>query len=451
MRATMAMQRWQSSTQLYPSASPCPLLLPRTAHALSPRSPIALKTQTRSISSAQKQSLAAVGAAATPEPSSLSLSSPSAEDTRSPYDRFRSRRKALSVTDLVSNIWCEQQFEYTLLRGFKRKTPQMRRGTQVHKALEEQVQTAVPVDVSSKREDAWGLKMFNMYQGLASLKHNGLTRELPVFGFLGNTFVQGIVDEVSFVPPHTRAEERRRTAATAATAAAAERVAGEEDPEIVLGEEDTTDAFGVPPMGERIAYLSDTKTRVSRSLPSSSQVRATAIQLMLYHRLLSHMHLGTVDLGKALDLFKLDGGVEFSDSFIAQMAGLDSGISLETLLEHNSIWGMWELVRRQAEESMDGIGAETGVSYRSQADGSMIGFMPLKHDDKALDAHLVEVMKWWNGERSTVGVDIEDAWKCGSCEFQDTCEWRLSKLQLDLQGRSAKKRKFPARKRSVVV
>ena len=281
----------------------------------------------------------------------------------------------------------------------------MRRGTRVHKVLEEQVHTTVPVEVTTK-EDAWGLSMFNMYQGLASLRQSGLTRELRVFGFLDDIFVKGVIDEVSFVPPHTRVKGRTRTAAVE------KEFEVDEDGEIVLGKEDTTDAFGVPTTGERIAYLSDTKTRASRSSPTASQVRATTIQLMLYHRLLSQLRSGTVDLGKALKLFELDGGAKFSDGFIAEIAGLDAGLSLEALLEHNSLWGMWELVRRQAEESMDGIGPEMGVSYRSLADGSMIGFKALMHDDETLDAHLAEVMKWWKGERSTVGVDIEEAWKC---------------------------------------
>lgn len=404
---------------------------------------LAAATATTSSSSSSTTSVAT-----TPEPC-LSLPRPDPDDTRSPYDRFRARKKSLSVTDLVSNIWCEQQFEYTLLRGFKRKTPQMRRGIRVHKALEEQVQTSVSIELTSK-EDAWGLKMFNVYQGLVALRQNGLTRELPVFGFLGDIFVQGIVDEVSFVSPHTREEGKWRTVVTAEEE--------DNDGEIVLGEDATTDVFGVPTVGKRIAYLSDTKTRASRSLPTNSQVRVTAIQLMLYHRLLSHLRTGTVDIGRALKLFQLDGGAKFTDSFIAEIAGLESGVSLETLLEHNSIWGMWELVRRQAQESMDSIGTEMGISYRSQADGSMIGFSSLMHDDEILDAHLVEVMKWWKGERSTVGVDIEDAWKCervishrrrcigltslgGSCEFEATCEWRLAKLEEELQGRRAKRQR----------
>jgi exonuclease V len=335
--------------------------------------------------------------------------------TRSPYDRFRARKKALSVTDLVSNIWCEQQFEYTLQRGFRRKTPEMARGSMVHKVLEDQVHTTVPVEVTTK-EDHWGLKLFNMYQGMQSLRDNGLTRELPVFGFLGDIFVRGIIDEISYVNPRSRPgadmelpETRRAGRRSPAAPPPNPEAAGIDDAlELIIESE----MWEVPEKGKRVAFLSDTKTRASRSYPRASQAHATAIQLMLYRRLLSSLHEGTVDLGRAIKLFDLDGSAQFSDTFIAEIAGLDHNLSLEMLLEHNSLWGMWTLLHKQMKESVDSIGDVMGVSYRTQADGSMIGLKTFDNDDKVVDEHLDEALAWWRGERGTVGVDIEEAWKC---------------------------------------
>ncbi|KAF8253875.1 hypothetical protein K440DRAFT_592543 [Wilcoxina mikolae CBS 423.85] len=321
----------------------------------------------------------------------------------SPYDRFRARKKALSVTDLVSNIWCEQQYEYTLIRGFKRSTPQMERGTKVHKILEMQVHKTVPVDVAT-REDRWGLKLFNMYQGMQSLKDQGVTRELPVFGFLGGIFVQGVIDEISYVHPQLRVVDDKP----------APKKTGKPKATLVPPPENAIDleAFSVPKHGKRIAYLSDTKTRQARTIPSASQVRATALQLMLYYRLLSRLYSGDVEFGKLLELFSLDGSANFSDAFIAGIATVDQDVSVDELLEHNSLWGMWSLLHKQVEGAIDGIGREMGVSYRHQADGSLIGFRTLEYDEAALNSHLEEVMKWWKGERSTIGVDIEETWKC---------------------------------------
>jgi exonuclease V len=347
--------------------------------------------------------------------------------SRSPYDRFRARKKCLSVTDLVSNIWCEQQFEYTLVRGFRRRTPEMARGTAVHKALEDQVHTTVEVGATTK-EDYWGLKLFNMCQGMRSLRAHGLTRELPVFGFLGDIFVRGIIDEISYVNPRSRpgagkeipeqkAAPRRRNESTAPDTSSAGTADVADDLDMIIESE----TFSVPEKGERTAYLSDTKTRASRSFPRASQAHATAIQLMLYRRLLSDLHAGTVDLGKAIKLFDLDGSAQFSDNFIASIAGLDDNLSLETLLEHNSLWGMWKLLHEQMGKSMDNIGGEMGVSYRLQADGSRIGIKVFDNDDKMVDEHLDEVLQWWRGQRSTVGVGIEEAWKC---KRHDDCSSR---------------------------
>lgn len=340
----------------------------------------------------------------TPPPEDLQQ--PPGEDpeaaSRSPYDRFRGRRKALSVTDLVSNIWCEQQFEYTLTKGVKKRTPQMERGTVVHKILEEQVHTTVEITATS-REDRWGLKLFNMIQGMQCLAEKGLTRELPVFGFLAGVFVQGVIDEVSYVDPlHRVAEIDQYQLAT--------RDLPAEEQEYIPSPDDES-MFRVPEPGARIAYVSDTKTRGSRSFPSVSQTRATALQLMLYHRLLVQLYEGTVDFGKLLELFSLDGTAQFSDDFVAQIAGLDN-LPLDVLLEHNSMWGAWSLLNERVRASMDSVGWKMGVSYRTQSDGSMLGFRAVSNDDEKLDKHLEDVIKWWKGERGTVGVDIEDSWKC---------------------------------------
>ena len=210
------------------------------------------------------------------------------------------------VSDTNATVWCEQQFEYTLARGARRRTPQMERGTAVHKLLEEQVHTTVAVTAAT-REDRWGLKLFNMLQGVACLADKGLTRELPVFGFLDGVFVQGIVDEVSYLAPHHRVadiEARERLVR--------DMPANEAD--FVPPAPDDEAMFKVPKPGARVAFVSDTKTRASRSFPTISQARATALQLMLYRRLLIQLYDGEVDFARVLDQFGVDGDARFSYS-----------------------------------------------------------------------------------------------------------------------------------------
>ncbi|KFZ15598.1 hypothetical protein V501_02642, partial [Pseudogymnoascus sp. VKM F-4519 (FW-2642)] len=104
---------------------------------------------------------------------------PPVPDTRTPLQRYRSfPRKALSVTDLVSPAWCELQYSLTLsLHGRKPRTEAMKRGSEVHAALEEEVYTSVQIEIATK-EDAWGLRVWNVIQGLRTLRETGMTREL---------------------------------------------------------------------------------------------------------------------------------------------------------------------------------------------------------------------------------------------------------------------------------
>ncbi|KAI5797672.1 exonuclease V [Geopyxis carbonaria] len=307
------------------------------------------------------------------------------DEQKSPYDRWRAKRKGLSVTDLVSNIWCEQQNEYTLKQGFRRRTSEMKRGSEVHKVLEEQVHTIEEVEITTK-EESWGLKIFNIYQGLVCLEETGMTRELPVFGFIEGMFVSGIIDEISYADPHTF------------------------NPYATGIHESETHAISAT--DAKIAYLSDVKTRARRSLPTASQKRATELQLMLYRQLLFLLWKGEVDLEKLLELKHLDGNNPFSDGFIARLGSLTTSVSLETLLESNSISGLWSLMHRQLHNSIDSLGDSMGVLYRYQRDGSLIGRQNINNDMDQLQAHLDNTLSWWKGKRETVGVDIEEAWKC---------------------------------------
>ena len=63
--------------------------------------------------------------------------------------------------------------------------------------MEEQVHTTVPVDVQTK-EDTWGLKIWNVIQGLRTLRVTGMTRELEIWGVVDGQIINGIIDELSY-------------------------------------------------------------------------------------------------------------------------------------------------------------------------------------------------------------------------------------------------------------
>src|SRR6187402_1522359 len=141
-------------------------------------------------------------------PVEIATEDSNAPDMRSPLERFRTPpKKAFSVTDLVSPAWCELQYWYTLTKhGRKRRTPAMKEGTRVHRVLEEQVHTMVKIDITT-REDAWGLRIWNVIQGLRTLRDTGQTRELEIWGTVDGLVVNGVIDELSYICPDTELEE----------------------------------------------------------------------------------------------------------------------------------------------------------------------------------------------------------------------------------------------------
>lgn len=259
----------------------------------------------------------------------------------------------------------------------------------MHKVLEEQVHTTIPVSTETP-EDVFGLKLFNMCQGLVSLEETGLTRELDVFGFLDGVLVQGVIDEITYNDP---------------------------DPEC-------SSSSG---REQRAAFITDTKTRSTERIPSGSQLRSTAVQLMLYHRLLTM--LPVVPFADVVAHHGLCGTTCFSDSFVAQIASVASGISLDELLENNNLYGMWGLVLRRLETAVPAVGATVGVVFRAQSTGEVMARSAWGVDGVALESHLSATMEWWRGKRGSVGVDIEDAWKCRICDFEESCEWRLGQVE----------------------
>ncbi len=332
-------------------------------------------------------------------------SDPSKPDTRSPIERFRTKpKKALSVTDLVSPAWCELQYFYTLSKhGKKRATPAMRQGTKVHKKLEDEVHTTVPVSITTK-EDSWGLRIWNIIQGLRTLRETGKTRELEVWGVVDGEIVNGVVDELSYECPDPAFAERE------AQRLAREREVPNELPEnqksitdyllsstggngktfsqLGTGIEKSMEPPSVPQpvsnkqqdrkLEDKKIYITDIKTRSVKSLPSTLAARPTEIQLQLYYSLLESLAQDKVPLTSFAERYNFDPTVQFSDSFIAQVGSLNeqffdaissqsqsedtanragdvpasSQDSIDILLKHNTIQSLWRFMVSQLQETL---------------------------------------------------------------------------------------------------
>ncbi|KAK0363484.1 hypothetical protein LTR02_011960 [Friedmanniomyces endolithicus] len=448
-------------------------------------------------------------------------------DTRSPLLRFRTPpKKPLSVTDLVSPAWCELQYFYSLSRyGRVRRTPAMKQGSSVHKVLEEQVHTEVPVEVVTK-EDRFGLRLWNVVQGLRTLRREGMTRELEVWGVLGGEggeVVNGIIDQITTVCPDEEAEARILQEAEGSATMQKE---GKKTKPLPPDQRTLGQYFGGSTLESQQGgtlesrhgsawlgtlhqesetsppkrlYIVDVKTRRSNSLPAhGSQTRPTYYQLMLYHRLFSKFAANEVPAERVFERYGLDHEATFSDSFLAQTGTLGLGSEdengageewdgtegvetrevhvreehddLEILLAHNTLEKLWGFMTQEFARTIPkippasasappiststltptSISALLTAEFRSASSGNLIGKRHFPFSAPALDAYVADELSWWRGERATKGVEMEEAFKCGYCEFAEGCGWRAGKVEEGVQKAKLRREEGLTRRKSRV-
>ncbi|KAH8173517.1 exonuclease V - a 5' deoxyribonuclease domain-containing protein [Sarocladium implicatum] len=367
------------------------------------------------------------------------------EDERSPLQRFRSYpRKPLTVTDLTSGSWCELQYWYTLTRlpgGRRTRTAAMKQGTKVHKKLEDEVHTTVRVEVTTK-EDWFGLKLWNFVQGLRTLRETGLTRELEVWGTVDGNLVNGVIDELSHENPNPEFEAE---------------LSSQELQHDKLSQSALTDYF--PPKtkthkGKKV-YLADVKTRGTLKPVSAALLRPAKIQLLLYHHFLADMASDKLDFFQVFRRYGLNADATFSDAFLAQISGLHDEIFVDApesereqspimeqqsshldevhelqkdLLKYQSLRELVVLVKEELQLTFpagaESIGHMLNIKYVYREDGREIDTHDFPHSDAAMKDYLSHYMPWWRGERKADGVQIEEAFKCRTCEFVEDCTWR---------------------------
>ncbi|KAJ5184351.1 Mpv17/PMP22 [Penicillium cf. griseofulvum] len=312
-------------------------------------------------------------------------------DTRTPVERYRQApNKAFSVTDLVSPAWCELQYWLTLTKhGRKKPTAAMKKGSSMHKTLEDEIYTTVPVEVTTK-EDAWGLRIWNVIQGLRMLRDYGITRELEVWGVVDGEFVNGVIDELSYECPNSELEA---TAAGYYADAVASRAAVPEYQMSLsdyllsssqggmklsdLGQNELEETGHIEPelppevYNLRRIYLTDVKTKGNRSLPTvkSTGFRPTLLQLQLYYHMLNRMITSDdVTIDRLATRYEFDAQKPFTNAFISEVGGLNdqffdalssqeseqnegpskaSEDSTSLLLTHNNLSRLWSLMIQQ--------------------------------------------------------------------------------------------------------
>jgi exonuclease V len=330
-----------------------------------------------------------------------------------------------------------------------------------HKITGAQVQKAVSVEVETK-EDAFGLKIWNIIQNLRTLRTTGQAREFETWAVIEGQVVNGIIDELSYECPDEDAEAdlaRQLETKPKRGRPKKQKVAAENQTNLdtfFSGSqmtESSENAWLVNPHANRRIYLKDVKTRGSKSMPKGeASFRPTQMQLMMYHRMLSLLASNSVPAEQVFARYALDSDAAFSDMFIAQLGSIESDHGAEAaeqaevpaqdpideLLAHNSLEKLWTLMISEFQLAIpfskkpsmpSPIGDVLMAEYRASGSGSVIGSKTFVYDSDVLDTYLKKTMAWWNGERMPNGVEIEEAFKCRMCEFAEVCSWRKDKVE----------------------
>lgn len=319
----------------------------------------------------------------------------------------------------------------------------MKEGSKVHQKLEDEVHTTVRIEIATK-EDAFGLKVWNIIQGLRTLRDTGLTRELEVWGLVDGNVVNGLIDFLSYENPHPQLEEEWVSSQGSQSGTVDE---SQKPQKRITNFFPSERSEGSQPKDNRKVYLTDVKTRGAKNVPTGAAIRPTKVQLFLYHRFLSDMAEDKIDFLQVFRRYGLDVDAPFSDAFLAQIGELHddvfhdsssiiSSISVPSaeadshdLLRYRTLQELVSLLRNELKLTFPGgaesIGSVVTVEYRLRGEeGALIGTNILAVDAAVLDQYLDGYMQWWRGERSAGGVDVEEAYKCSYCEFAEICTWR---------------------------
>ncbi|MBW0492320.1 hypothetical protein O181_032035 [Austropuccinia psidii MF-1] len=259
------------------------------------------------------------------------------------FQRFRSKRGFLSVSDLVSCIWCETQVEYGLLgkrylRPSKRPTSIrtangieiqvnqklvmsrqkiLDRGTSVHTKLEKQVAPEkVPVEVVSP-VDEWGLKVVNTMVNLNLLLQNGMMREISVWGFIGDFLILGIIDQIELISAN-----HLNTKSQAHPSCLSDNFLKTSLSRTCTQSKLAPNLSVVKPIKKISVRISDSKTIQTDTLPPPSFTQSARYQLMLYKFLYDQMINGSLDVERLAIQLSLDLDEPFSSTFFKDIAPL---------------------------------------------------------------------------------------------------------------------------------
>lgn len=254
-------------------------------------------------------------------------------------------------------------------------------------------------------EDRWAVTLLDTYNQLSTVASGSLEREINVFGdlFDRGILLKGIIDQVQY---------------------------SKETGELTV---------------------LDFKTRRTNMMPSEAQKRGHALQLMLYKCMLDGLTTGITKmnlLAEHLNLnFKreLTGGVlEHIGRYGMRALFAKSKMTASVRVGENiqsspvTVEGGDEFrvtlgdVAGKVSELIVGLNlplvSSLMVQYVYQRTHEEIGVEVVEYDEPWARKAYENSLDFWLGKREPRGVDLEELWKCKSCQFKDVCVWRRQKV-----------------------
>ena len=235
------------------------------------------------------------------------------------------------------------------------------------------------------KEDKYAVELLNTYIKLKSIKNGNIEREIRINGYPFDhmTLATGIIDQLQYCS------------------------------------------------GEGMLFLLELKTRKSRSLPGVEQKRGNALQLMLYKNMLDSLTQGRTNHCQFLDVMCLKSSMPLSFSVSEHIS--ESGLTdqITTNPQHPHIITLGQLANSISVLltglELPPVGTLL-VQYEHQFSGDVLGVESVLFDEEWARKEVGFSLQYWLGERDARGVDIEESWKCGSCQFKDVCVWRKKQI-----------------------
>ncbi|XP_048206957.1 exonuclease V [Perognathus longimembris pacificus] len=288
-------------------------------------------------------------------------------DVSSPMERFH--LKYLYVTDLSTQSWCELQMAYEKELPdvlTPEKAAVLNTGASIHLARELELHDLVTIPVTTK-EDTWAIKFLNILSMIPTLQSEGRIREFPVFGEVEGMFLVGVIDELHYTA-----------------------------------------------RGE--LELTELKTRRRPMLPLAAQKKKDCFQVSLYKCIFDAMVQGKVTPASLIQHTKLCPDKPLGPSVLRHAQ--QGGFSVKSLSD------LMELVFLSLTLSDLPVIDTLKIEYIHQETATVLGQEIVAFEEKEVRGRVQHYMAYWMGHRAPQGVDVEEAWKCRTCNYLDICEWR---------------------------